>query len=225
MTDIQHNLQEVLDEISSEVCLVAVSKTKPVSDLQEAYAIGQRVFGENKVQELTDKYEALPKDIQWHMIGHLQTNKVKYIAPFVALIHSVDSFKLLTEINKQAEKNNRTINCLLQVHIAEEETKYGFDFQEVEELIKSDKLIQLKHIRIKGLMGMATFSDENQKIKREFESLNTDFKQLQQNTLPENVSLEVLSMGMSGDYKLAIEAGSNMIRVGSNIFGARNYNK
>lgn len=225
MTDIQHNLQEVLDEISSEVCLVAVSKTKPVSDLQEAYAIGQRVFGENKVQELTDKYEALPKDIQWHMIGHLQTNKVKYIAPFVALIHSVDSFKLLTEINKQAEKNNRTINCLLQVHIAEEETKYGFDFQEVEELIKSDELIQLKHIRIKGLMGMATFSDENQKIKREFESLNTDFKQLQQNTLPENVSLEVLSMGMSGDYKLAIEAGSNMIRVGSNIFGARNYNK
>lgn len=223
MTDIQHNLQEVLDEISSEVCLVAVSKTKPVSDLQEAYELGQRVFGENKVQELTDKYEALPKDIQWHMIGHLQTNKVKYIAPFITLIHSVDSVKLLTEINKQAEKNNRSIDCLLQVHIAEEETKYGFDLQEVEELIKSDELARLNHIKIKGLMGMATFSEDRKKIKREFESLNITFKQLQQNTLPENVSLEILSMGMSGDYQLAIEAGSNMIRVGSSIFGSRNY--
>ncbi len=224
MTDIQHNLQEVLKDISSEVCLVAVSKTKPISDLQEAYEIGQRVFGENKVQELTDKYEALPKDIQWHMIGHLQSNKVKHIAPFVALIHSVDSFKLLKEINKQGEKVNRIIDCLLQVHIAEEDTKYGFDFQEVKQLIVSNELTQLNHINIKGLMGMATFTDDTQKIKLEFDSLNTTFKQLQQSPLPHNVSLEILSMGMSGDYQLAIATGSNMIRVGSSIFGARNYN-
>lgn len=223
MTDIQHNLKQVLDAISNEVCLVAVSKTKPVADLQEAYEVGQRVFGENKVQELTDKYEILPKDIQWHMIGHLQTNKVKYIAPFVALIHSVDSFKLLKEINKQAEKNNRTINCLLQVHIAEEDTKYGFDFQEVNNVLKSNELTQLNHIKIKGLMGMATFTEDTQKIKREFNSLTTTFKQLQANTQPSNVSLDILSMGMSGDYKLAIAAGSNMIRVGSNIFGERDY--
>ncbi len=224
MTDIQNNLQEVLKGISSEVCLVAVSKTKPISDLQEAYEVGQRVFGENKVQELTDKYEALPKDIQWHMIGHLQSNKVKYIAPFVALIHSVDSFKLLKEINKQGEKVNRVIDCLLQVHIAEEDTKYGFDFQEVKEIISSNELTQLNFINIKGLMGMATFTDNTQKIKREFDSLHTTFKQLKEKTLPDNVSMETLSMGMSGDYQLAITSGSNMIRVGNNIFGARNYN-
>ena len=203
MTDIQHNLKKILEEISSEICLVAVSKTKPLEYLQQAYETGQRVFGENKVQELTEKYEALPKDIQWHMIGHLQSNKVKYIAPFIALIHSVDSFKLLKEINKQAEKNNRTLDCLLQVHIAEEETKYGFDFQEVESLIKSDELTQLSYVNIKGLMGMATFTEDTQKIKREFESLNSTFKQLKQTTLPKNVSLDILSMGMSGDYQLA----------------------
>lgn len=225
MTDIQVNLQDVLKEIPAEVCLVAVSKTKPISDLQEAYQVGQRVFGENKVQELTDKYEALPNDIQWHMIGHLQTNKVKYIAPFVALIHSVDSFKLLKEINKEAEKNSRTINCLLQVHIAKEETKYGFDFQEVESLIKSEELTELHHINVIGLMGMATFTEDIHTIKDEFVSLNTFFKKLQKPSLPDNVSLTILSMGMSGDYKLAIEAGSTMIRVGSSIFGARNYNK
>ena len=224
MTDIQHNITELLKKIPKNVCLVAVSKTKPLADLQEAYNIGQRVFGENKVQELTEKHEKLPKDIQWHMIGHLQTNKVKYISPFVTLIHSVDSIKLLHEINKQGAKNNRVLDCLLQVHIAEEDTKFGFDFKEVSDFLKSEELANLSNIRIKGLMGMATFTEDITKVKREFESLNMLFHQLKNDISQSNVTLETLSMGMSGDYDLAIAAGSNMIRVGSSIFGSRNYN-
>lgn len=224
MTDIQHNITELLKKIPKNVCLVAVSKTKPLADLQEAYNIGQRVFGENKVQELTEKHEKLPKDIQWHMIGHLQTNKVKYISPFVTLIHSVDSIKLLHEINKQGAKNNRVLDCLLQVHIAEEDTKFGFDFKEVSDFLKSEELANLSNIRIKGLMGMATFTEDITKVKREFESLNMLFQQLKNDISQSNVTLETLSMGMSGDYDLAIAAGSNMIRVGSSIFGSRNYN-
>ena len=217
MTNIQVNLQSLKITLPKHVCLVAVSKTKPNEALEEAYAVGQRDFGENKVQELTSKYETLPKDILWHMIGHLQTNKVKYIAPFVYLIHSVDSLKLLKEINKQGEKNNRVISCLLQVHIAKEENKFGFDFEEVKELFTSEEFKNLKNTRVVGLMGMATNTKKEQTIRSEFESLNTFFQTIK------SESITILSMGMSGDYQVAIEAGSNMIRVGSSIFGSRNY--
>lgn len=220
MSFIKENISKIKSNTPTNVTLVAVSKTYPNSALLEAYEAGQRVFGENKVQELTNKYETLPKDIEWHMIGHLQTNKVKYIAPFVSLIHGVDSFKLLKEINKRAAQNERVINCLLQIHIAEEDTKFGFDEKEVVELIQSEAFQDLKNIKIVGLMGMATNTTDESQIRKEFKSLRTLFTKL--NT--QHSSLNTLSMGMSSDYKIAIEEGSTMIRVGSSIFGQRNYN-
>lgn len=203
--------------------LIAVSKTKPMSMIEEGYAAGHRAFGENKVQELVEKYEALPKDIEWHMIGHLQRNKVKYIAPFVHLIHGVDSIRLLEAINKEGVKNDRVIDCLLQVHIADESTKFGFSEDELREYLSSDSLRGLTHVNIKGLMGMATNTDNLTQVTGEFESLKSLFDILKTLELPSQVNLDILSMGMSGDYKLAIEAGSTMVRIGSTIFGARNY--
>ncbi len=216
---IEKKIVALKKSIPVHVTLVAVSKTKPNEDLQEAYDAGQRIFGENKVQEMTRKWEELPKDIQWHMIGHVQRNKVKYMASFVSLIHGVDSFKLLKEINKQGKKNHRKIPCLLQIHIAEEDTKFGFDEKELLELVQDKAFLELDHVEIKGLMGMATFTDDKNQIRREFKSLNTLFQRLKTN-LDE---LEILSMGMSGDYQIAIEEGSTMVRIGSSIFGARNY--
>lgn len=214
-------IQNILTQLPSHVQLIAVTKTHPVEVLQEAYQLGLRIFGENKVQEMIDKYDKLPKDIQWHLIGHLQTNKVKYIAPFVAMIHSVDSLKLLQEINKQAQKHNRVINCLLQVYIADEDTKFGLDQIEVENLLKSNEMAQLHNICIKGLMGMATNTTNAQKIRTEFGVLHSFFIKLRGQFLTSNIQLEELSMGMSGDYPIAIEEGSTLIRVGSAIFGAR----
>ena len=212
--DVKANLNTILKSIPKEVTLVAVSKTRQNSAIIEAYQLGQRIFGENKVQELVQKFEELPKDINWHMIGHLQTNKVKYIAPFVSLIHGVDSVKLLKEINKRAKQNNRVIDCLLQVHIATESTKFGFDIPEVNEAI--DSANEYQNIRIVGLMGMATFTDNKQQVIQEFSSLKTVFDTVK------NEHITTLSMGMSGDYQLAIEQGSSMVRVGSAIFGHRN---
>ena len=212
--DVKANLNTILQSIPKEVTLVAVSKTRQNSAIIEAYQQGQRIFGENKVQELVQKFEELPKDINWHMIGHLQTNKVKYIAPFVSLIHGVDSVKLLKEINKRAKQNNRVIDCLLQVHIATESTKFGFDIPKVNEAI--DSANEYQNIRIVGLMGMATFTDNKQQVIQEFSSLKTVFDTVK------NEHITTLSMGMSGDYQLAIEQGSNMVRVGSAIFGHRN---
>ena len=212
--DIKANLNTILKSIPKEVTLVAVSKTRQNSAIIEAYQLGQRIFGENKVQELVQKYEKLPKDIYWHMIGHLQTNKVKYLAPFVSLIHGVDSVKLLKEINKRAKQNNRVIDCLLQVHIATESSKFGFDISEVNEAINNTN--EYQNIRIVGLMGMATFTENKQQVTQEFISLKTVFDTVK------NEHITTLSMGMSGDYQLAIEQGSNMVRVGSAIFGHRN---
>jgi pyridoxal phosphate enzyme (YggS family) len=220
---IQNNLRSIQAVLSENITLVAVSKTKPISDLMEAYETGQRIFGENKIQEMTDKWETMPKDIQWHMIGHVQTNKVKYMAPYVSLIHGVDSLKLLQEINKQAAKNNRVIDCLLQVYIAEEESKFGLDEEELSEVLKQvqyDKN-ELNHIRIVGLMGMATFTDNQTQVEKEFSRLKTIFDQYS-NLNTKNCQLNTLSMGMSGDYQLAIECGSTMVRIGSSIFGNRN---
>jgi pyridoxal phosphate enzyme (YggS family) len=219
--NINNNIIHVRQNLPVGVTLIAVSKTQPVEAIEQAYAGGQRVFGENKVQELVPKHEALPKDIQWHMIGHLQSNKVKYIAPFVHLIHGVDSAKLLEEINKQAVKAGRTLDCLLQVHIAEEETKFGFSPEEVTAFLESPGLSSLGNIRVMGLMGMATFTDNKEQIKREFGSLKTLFDRLKASSLPTHVRMQELSMGMSGDYALAIEQGSTMIRVGTAIFGSR----
>jgi len=207
----------LIEELSvKKVQLIAVSKTKPASDIKALYQLGQRDFGENYVQELVDKSAALPKDIRWHFIGHLQSNKVKYIAPFVYLIHGIDSYKLLQEVDKQAAKNNRVIDCLLQVHIAEEETKFGFDNNELQAL---PDLNELKHVRVCGLMGMASFSEDMSKVRGEFHTLKTIFDQFQQ----KYTSIQILSMGMSGDYQIAVEEGSNMVRVGSLLFGAREY--
>lgn len=203
--------------------LIAVSKTEPNEMILEAYHAGQRDFGENKVQDLVSKYEQLPKDIRWHMIGHLQRNKVKYIAPFVHLIHGIDSLKLLKEVNKEGAKNDRIINCLLQVHIAEEETKFGLSESELQEIILPDTLDQLPFVRIKGLMGMATNTDNETQVEKEFENLNKLFKSVQQNHDHSALDISELSMGMSGDYHLALKHGSTMIRIGSTIFGARNY--
>lgn len=223
---IEQNIQRINSELPAHVTLVAVSKTKPVSDLMEAYHAGQRVFGENYVQELVEKEHQMPKDIKWHFIGHLQSRKVKLIAPFVSLIHGVDSFKLLQEINKQAEKNNRVIDCLLQIFIAEEESKFGLDEQELFEIIQSDAFQQLNNIRIVGFMGMATFTENKAQIEKEFRQLKSLFDQYKQlNEQPKSTSnfqLETLSMGMSGDYLLAISCGSTMVRIGSSIFGFRN---
>ncbi len=229
MKGIKEHLQTVLKNIPKKITLVAVSKTKPIADIQEAYNTGQRVFGENKIQEMVDKYDALPKDIKWHMIGHLQRNKVKYMAHFVDLIHGVDTIKTLKEINKQAKKHDRIINCLLQVKIAKEDTKFGFSFDEIEEIIFSDELSSLENINITGLMGMATFTDDTTQIEKEFASLKTFFdklkikKQEPRRITNDNIKLKTLSIGMSGDYELAIKKGSTMIRVGSAIFGVRNY--
>jgi pyridoxal phosphate enzyme (YggS family) len=219
---IQNNLRSIQASIPEKVTLVAVSKTKPVSDLMEAYEAGQRIFGENKIQEMTEKWEAMPKDIQWHMIGHVQTNKVKYMAPYVNLIHGVDSLKLLQEINKQAQKNNRIIDCLLQVYIAEEESKFGLDEKEVNEILEyvQNHNNKMNHIRIVGLMGMATFTNNPAQVEKEFSRLKSIFDSYSDlNT--NNCQLNTLSMGMSGDYALAIKCGSTMVRIGSSIFGGR----
>lgn len=219
---ITDNLKKLKTEIESvKVKLVAVSKTKPIVDLQEAYDLGQRIFGENQVQELADKYEKLPKDIQWHLIGHLQTNKVKYIAPFISLIHSVDSMKLLQEINKQAKKNNRVVDCLLQIYIADEETKYGLGFDEVIELLESQEFTELENIRIVGLMGIATNIENEKQIKEEFYELKTLFDGIKTSYFKNQDSFKELSMGMSADYKIAIKQGSTLVRIGSDIFGER----
>ncbi len=221
---IAENLQKIKSSLPSNVTLIVVTKTHPIEKLMEVYTTNHKIFGENKVQELCDKYEQMPKDIDWHLIGHLQSNKVKYIAPFVKLIHSVDSLKLLQEINKQALKNNRIIDCLLQIYIANEETKFGFSFEEAEAIIHSEELKQLKNIKIVGLMGMATNTGNIQQIRTEFRSLKVFFEQ-QKLVTTNNFQLSILSMGMSSDYVIAIEEGSTMIRVGSLIFGERNYNQ
>ena len=221
---IKNNLQTIKKNVAKEVVLVAVSKTKPIADIQEAYDVGHKIFGENKIQEMVQKYEVLPKDIQWHMIGHLQRNKVKYMAHFVDLIHGVDSLKTLKEIDKQAKKHDRIINCLLQARIAKEETKFGLPFDEIEEILNSEDFKSLKNIRITGLMGMSTFTDDTNQIAKEFKSLKTFYDKLKSDKLSTfNFQLSTLSMGMSGDYKIALANGSNMIRVGSAIFGERNY--
>ena len=217
---IQDNLLRIKSTLPKNVILVAVSKTKPVSDLMEAYEAGQRIFGENKIQEMAEKWEQMPKDIQWHMIGHVQTNKVKFMAPFVSLIHGVDSLKLLQEIDKQALKNNRVIDCLLQIYIAEEETKFGLDENELKEVLHSEEFKKLKNIRIVGLMGMATFTENQTQIKKEFQHLKSIFD-ASQSPQTGNCKLQIISMGMSGDYQLAIECGSTMVRIGSSIFGGR----
>jgi len=216
---VKDNLNKIKSELPEGVTLVAVSKTKPNEDILEAYEAGQRVFGENKVQEMVQKWEDLPKDIEWHMIGHLQRNKVKYMAEFVSLIHGVDSPRLLKEINKHAKKHDRVIPCLLQIHIAEEDTKFGLDEKELNELINSDVFKAMENIKIVGLMGMATFTKDEKQVRREFAQLKSMF-----DALKTKLSyISILSMGMSGDYNIAIEEGSTMVRIGSSIFGARNY--
>lgn len=217
---IKENLLAIKSKLPEQVTLVAVSKTKPISDLMEAYEAGQRIFGENKIQEMAEKWEAMPKDIQWHMIGHVQTNKVKFMAPFVSLIHGVDSLKLLEEINKQALKNNRIIDCLLQIYIAEEESKFGLDEEELNEILTSESFQKMKNIRIVGLMGMTTFTESQNQIKKEFTHLKSIFDDLKSKQTA-NLQLNTISMGMSGDYKLAIDCGSTMVRIGSSIFGGR----
>jgi len=215
---IKENIAAIKSSLPENVTLVAVSKTKPTNVILEAYDGGQRIFGENKVQEMVRKWKELPKDIEWHMIGHLQRNKVKYMAQFVSLVHGVDSFRLLKEIDKQAKKNNRVIDCLLQMYIAEENTKFGLDENELEAIISSEEYKNLAHIRIVGLMGMATFTDNNVQIKKEFQYLKSLFENLK-NSIPE---ISILSMGMSADYETAVEEGSTMVRIGSSIFGTRN---
>lgn len=218
---IQEKIQSLRNSIPDTVRLVAVSKTKPVESILEAYQTGQRIFGENKVQELVDKAAVLPSDIEWHLIGHLQTNKVKYIAPFVAMIHAVDSFKLLKEIDKEAKKNQRVISCLLQFHIAEEENKFGFSLEEVKEILASDEFLQLDSIKIVGVMGMATFTENEDQVAAEFRELASIFQILKSHFFKFNPDFVEISMGMSGDYQIAIEEGSTLIRVGSSIFGGR----
>ncbi|WP_020526514.1 YggS family pyridoxal phosphate-dependent enzyme [Flexithrix dorotheae] len=223
MSSLSENIkhfEQLLEGTSSK--LVAVSKTKPASMLQEAYDLGIRIFGENKVQELTEKYELLPKDIEWHMIGHLQSNKVKYIAPFVSLIHGVDSFKLLKEINKRAVQNNRVISCLFQMHIAKEESKFGLSEEELMDMLQSEAFKNLSNVKMKGLMGMATYTENEDIIRNEFKSLKTLFEKVKSTFSADNLDFTEISMGMSGDFKIALEEGSTMIRVGSAIFGARN---
>lgn len=219
----KESYQELLKELNEKgVTLVAVSKTKPVEDIRELYALGQRDFGENYVQELVGKQLELPQDIRWHFIGHLQSNKVKYLAPFVHLIHGIDSFKLLQEVNKQAQKAGRVMDVLLQLHIAREETKFGLDEKEVAEILHSPSLQELKNIRVTGFMGMASFTEEENRVREEFRYLKSLFDKFRELKGP-NLELTVLSMGMSSDYKLAIEEGSSMVRIGSLLFGARNY--
>ncbi|HOZ13318.1 MAG TPA: YggS family pyridoxal phosphate-dependent enzyme [Tenuifilaceae bacterium] len=220
---IQTNIQEIKSSLPPHVTLVAVSKTHPVEVIMEAYNAGHRIFGENKVQELVSKYEGMPKDIEWHLIGHLQSNKVKYIAAFVSLIHSVDSIKLLEVIDKEAQKHNRVIDCLLQIHIASEETKFGLSADELEELLSSNDFKEMKNIRVVGLMGMATFTDNMAQVRMEFKFLNNLFKSVKEKYFADKPWFKELSMGMSSDYAVAVEEGSTMVRIGSNIFGHRNY--
>lgn len=218
---IKNNIAQIKQVLPPSCRLIVVSKTQPIEKITEAYETGHRIFGENKVQELCSKYEVLPTDIEWHLIGHLQTNKVKYVAPFVHLIHAVDSLKLLEEINKQAQKVNRIIKCLLQIHIAEEETKFGLSENELPEIIKG--INTLTHVEVVGLMGMATFTENTEQIRKEFIHLKTIFNNLAQSHLPKNMVMKELSMGMSGDYKIAIEEGSTLVRIGTSIFGERHY--
>ena len=222
---IKENLNIIKQKIPANVKLIAVSKTKPFEIIQETYNCGVRAFGENKAQELKEKYELLPKDIEWHFIGHLQTNKVKYIAPFISLVHGVDSFKLLEELNKEAIKNKRIINCLLQFHIATEETKFGLDLSEANEILFSDDFKNLHNIKIVGIMGMATFTDDENKIRLEFKNLKNIFDKIKSSHFNNDDSFKEISMGMSDDFQIAIEEGSTMVRIGTAIFGERNYNK
>ncbi|WP_072531711.1 YggS family pyridoxal phosphate-dependent enzyme [Bacteroides ilei] len=221
--DIQTNLKEVLNDLPQDVRLVAVSKFHPAEAIQAAYDAGQRIFGESKVQEMDEKHGKLPEDIEWHFIGHLQTNKVKYIAPYVALIHAVDSYKLLVEVNKQASKVNRIIPCLLEIHIAQEESKYGFTFESCRTFLQEEAWKELTNVRIEGVMGMATNTDDENEIRKEFESLHRFFNELKENYFKEQPYFKEISMGMSHDYKIAVAAGSTMVRVGSKIFGERIY--
>ena len=221
--DIQQNLKEVLADIPQHVRLVAVSKFHPKEAIEAAYTAGQRIFGESKVQELTEKYTALPKDIEWHFIGHLQTNKVKYIAPYIKMIHAVDTYKLLTEIDRQAAKVDRNIACLLEIHIAKEESKYGFTLQSCRDMLKEGSWKELKNITLSGVMGMATNTDDTNQIRQEFKTLHDFLIELKQTYFNEENTFKEISMGMSHDYRLAIEEGSTLIRVGSKIFGERNY--
>lgn len=216
------NINRFKKEIPENVSLVAVSKTKPVEDIREAYDAGHRIFGENKAQELSAKQPELPGDIEWHMIGHLQSNKVKYIAPFVSLIHGVDKFKLLKVINKEAKKNDRVIDCLLQFHIAREETKFGLNLEEAKAIFESDNYKELGHVNLVGVMGMATFTEDEEKVREEFKELKTIFNNLKSSYFQQNDDFKIISMGMSNDYKIAIEEGANMIRIGSLLFGPRN---
>ena len=222
---IKENLHQIKATIPEGVTLVAVSKTKPVSDIQEAYDAGQRVFGENYPQEMRDKHEALPTDIQWHFIGHLQTNKIKYIIPFVTLIHSIDTANLLEAVNKEAKKHDRVVDCLLQFHIALEETKFGLDLEEARQLLDSDAFKQMENVRICGVMGMGTFTDDMEEVRKEFKHLKSIFETLKQDYFANQSQFKEISMGMSEDYPIAIEEGATLIRVGSKIFGPRNYNK
>ncbi len=220
---IPENIAKIKEELPQGVKLIAVSKTHPVSVIMEAYRAGHKIFGENRVQELVAKFDEMPKEIEWHLIGHLQTNKVKYIAPFVSLIHSVDSLKLLSVINKEAQKCDRVIDCLLQVYIASEETKFGLSADELHELLQSSELDQMQNIRICGLMGMATFTDNMQQVRMEFRFLKNLFDEVKQKYFQGKPWFKELSMGMSSDYQIAIEEGSTMVRIGSNIFGHRSY--
>jgi len=216
--DIADNIKRFQDELPKDVTLIAISKTKPPEDIFAAYEAGQRQFGENKIQEMTEKWEKLPKDIEWHMVGHVQRNKVKYMAPYVSLIHAVDSLKLLKEINKEADKNGHCLDCLLQIKIAEEDSKYGISAEEAKEILDSEEFKRLDHVKVKGLMGMATFTDDQAQVKKEFEHLKSVFDDFKK----EYSNMNILSMGMSGDYKIAVDSGSNMVRIGSEIFGERN---
>ena len=221
---IKENLERIKATIPEHVTLVAVSKTKPISDIQEAYDAGHRTFGENYPQELRDKHEALPKDIQWHFIGHLQTNKIKYIIPFVTLIHSIDSANLLEAVNKEAKKHGRVADCLLQFHIAQEETKFGLDLEEARQLLESDTFKNMENIRICGVMGMATFTDDEEEVRKEFKHLKAIFDTLKQDYFAGQPQFKEISMGMSEDYPIAIEEGATLVRIGSKIFGPRHYN-
>lgn len=221
--NIKENIHQVLSTLPDGVRLVAVSKYHPVEALQEAYEAGQRIFGESRVQELTVKYEQLPKDIEWHFIGHLQTNKVKYMAPYVSLIHGVDSYKLLCEINRQGERCGRRIPCLLQLHVAQEETKFGFSPDECREMLAEGAWREMEHVEIRGLMGMASNTDDMSQVRREFHRLGQFFAQVKEEFFPTAPEFSELSMGMSDDYPIAVEEGSTLVRVGSRIFGARSY--
>ena len=214
--DISRNIKNFKEELG-DVTLVAVSKTKPTEDILEAYETGHRIFGENKIQEMTEKWEELPKDIEWHMVGHVQRNKVKYMAPYVGLIHAVDSLKLLKEVNKEAAKNERTIKCLLQIKIADEDSKFGISEKEAGEILDSEKFKGFKNVEVIGLMGMATFTEDENQVKKEFQYLKSVFDQFKK----DHPKFKVLSMGMSGDYKIALSCGSTMVRIGSSIFGER----